>query len=349
MEYKYEFENVLYFDCFNEIGGVESWMYYLSRLYKNFVVFYRSEESDMKQIDRLSERVAVHRWKGERIKCKRIFLNYHPSIIDAVDAEEYIGVVHRTYKGTGDRPNVHHKITKWIGVSKEACQDFEELTGKKCELMYNPIVLDPPKKVLRLISATRLTNEKGRAEMEKLGRCLNNAGIPYIWLIFTDDWNRIDNENIIYMNPKLDITNYIADSDYLVQLSERESFCYSVVEALKLGVPCIVRDLPIWKEIGLKDGENGFIFDFYMQDIDVNKIYKGLGKFKYEEPKSDWGKYLKDESDYDPNRMVKVRARSTYDDVALGRRVIKGEEFEVTEKRKNYLTDRDLVDIIELP
>ena len=61
---------------------------------------------------------------------------------------------------------------------------------------------------------------------------LNAAGIPYLWTIFTNDFRVIKNDNIIYMQPRLDIIDYIANADYLVQLSDCEAYCYSVVESL---------------------------------------------------------------------------------------------------------------------
>ena len=160
-----EYENVFYFSHINVIGGVETFLYYLSKTYNNFVVYYKDDKSDMAQIDRLSDRVEVHKWKGERIKCKRLFLNYNLDIIDYVDAEEYIWLVHMNYKSQNRVPTLHPKITKYCGVSKVACQEFEELSGKKCELLYNLVALDTPKKVLKLISATRLSEEKGRKEI----------------------------------------------------------------------------------------------------------------------------------------------------------------------------------------
>lgn len=339
-------KNVFYFSHINSIGGVESFLYYLSKTYNNFVVYYRDDKSDMAQLKRLSERVEVHKWNGERIKCENIFLNYNTDIIDFVDAKEYVWMVHMNYKTQGRAAKLHPKITKCCGVSKTACKEFEEVSGRKCELLYNLVALDKPKKVLKLISATRLTEEKGREEIIKLGKELDTYGIPYLWLVFTNDWNVIQNPNIIYMSPKLDITSYIAEADYLVQLSSSESFCFSVVEAEMLGVPVIVRDLEVWKEIGLKDRENAFILNYDMSDVPVDDIYKGLKDFKYSPPKSEWGRYLNNESDYDPDRLVDVVVLCRFWDIQSLVWREKNESFKCSEKRKNRLTDLGLVSIM---
>jgi hypothetical protein len=53
------------------------------------------------------------------------------------------------------------------------------MTGLPCSLCYNPINVDPPKRILSLVSATRLTKEKGKARIVKLAKALDDAGIPY--------------------------------------------------------------------------------------------------------------------------------------------------------------------------
>ena len=65
-------------------------------------------------------------------------------------------------------------------MSQSVCDVFTELTGLPCTLCYNPITIEKPKRVLYLISATRLTREKGKDRILKLAKALDNAGIPYI-------------------------------------------------------------------------------------------------------------------------------------------------------------------------
>lgn len=71
-----------------------------------------------------------------------------------------------------------------------------------------------------------------------LSKLLDRENIPYIWYIFTDSGAVINNPNIIYMQPRLDIIDYIANADYLVQLSDCEAYCYSVVESLTVRNSC---------------------------------------------------------------------------------------------------------------
>ena len=287
-----EFKNVLYFANINIIGGVESTFYYLAKKYQDYDITILYKTGDIAQIKRLQQFCLCKQYKGEKIKCKKIFFNYSKDIIDNVKAESYEEVIHRDPLAVKEEWKIHPKINKYHGVSQLVCDHFKQLTGKDCELLYNPLVLDKPKKVLKIISATRLTPEKGIDRMKKLGELLDKENIPYLWLIFTNSIDTIQNPNMIFMQPKLDITDYIADADFLVQLSNDESFCYSVVEALSLGTPVIVTDCPVFKEIGVKDGINGWICDFDMSNIDVKKIYNTPLKFSYEPPKDTWGEEL---------------------------------------------------------
>ena len=163
-------KNMFYFHNINSIGGVESFLYYLSRKYcnKDICVYYQT--GDEAQIDRLRNFVRVEKWNGKIIECEKAFFNYNPDIIDYVKAKEYIGVIHADFIALNQKPYLNHKITRYIGVSKQACDTFTKLTGLKCELSYNPIVLDEPRRVLNLISATRLTYEKGKSRIIKLRR-----------------------------------------------------------------------------------------------------------------------------------------------------------------------------------
>ena len=290
---------------------------------KDITIIYKT--GDEKQIRRLRKLVRVIKFTGQKIKCKKAFFNYSKDIIDNVEAERYGEIFHGH-----PQPNetLHPKIDDLYGVSQVICDEVEKQFGRECKLIYNPIYIDEPKRVLKLISATRLTSEKGKDRIIRLGEILNNLGIPYLWYIFTDDIDAIKNPNIVYMEPRLDIINFMNDCDFLVQLSDREAYCYSVVENLILGKPVIVTDLPVYKEIGLNE-ENSIILDLDFNTIDTSKLFKEY-KFKYEPPISKWDEVLVDsKSTYNPNKIVDVECIEEYDDSLLERRVKLGEHLKV--------------------
>jgi glycosyltransferase involved in cell wall biosynthesis len=343
-------KNIFYFRVINSIGGIETFFYYLAKKYKDWDITIYYSKGDKAQIDRLKQYVRVKQYKGEKIKCDKAFFNFNLDIIDNVEAKEYIQIAHGDYKAMGLRPNTHPKITSYIGVSKQVCETYKEVTGYDTELCYNPIEAFKPKKVLNLISATRLTAEKGKERIKKFAKMLDNEGIPYLWTIFTDNKDIIDNPNIIYAKPRLDIINYIANADYLVQLSDNEGFCYSVVEALSVGTPVIVTDCPVFKEIGVNK-DNGFILDFKLEKVPIKEIYKGLKKFEYTPPKDNWDKILKKgKSTYQDElkQKVKVRVIAPYFDLELKEYKKESDPpFTVGKVRADLLCELGLVEEVE--
>lgn len=346
-------ENVFYFRSINAIGGVESFFYYLSRLYKNMVVFYGN--ADPIQVERLAKNIEVHKWHGERIKCKRFFGNYGLDILNYIDAEEKYFVIHCDYKRNKYcRPLIYPDF-KYIAVSKLAGESFKEMTGLDYEVIYNPIALDIPKvkkkEGLHLISATRLSGEKGGWRIDYLSRLLDKAGVKYDWTIYTNKPKKLKPDqlspNIILKEPKLDLTKEIAESSYLVQLSDHEAFGLSVAESLMLGTPVIITDIPAFKEIGCNE-QNSIKLDLLMSNVDIDKIVKGLPPFKYTPPKSNWGKYLDNNSNYNPNELVKVKILKPRIHLIEEQKVVKrGDEIELTNIRASELEAKGYVEICD--
>lgn len=342
-------KNIFYFKLLNKIGGIESFFYYLARKYQDWDITVYYSVGDINQVKRLKQYVNVKQYNGEKIVCDKAFFNFNLDIIENVEAKEYIQIEHGDYKAMKIMPNSHPKLTRYLGVSKQVCNTFKEVTGYDTELVYNPIEIEKPKKLLNLISATRLTSEKGKNRIIKLAKMLDDADIPYMWTIFTDDINAIDNPNIVYMKPRLDIINYIANADYLVQLSDNEGYCYSVVESLCVGTPVIVTECPVFKELGVKNDENGFIVDFDLSNVNINDIYEKDFKFEYKPKKDNWNKYLEPgESEYqkDLKKIVKVKCIKKYDDMELNRRIEADEIIKVNKVRAEELIMHDVAKLI---
>lgn len=335
--------NVFYFSNINKIGGVESFFWYLAQTYKNIEVYYKT--GDIGQISRLAKIIPVYKYTGQKIICNRFFCQYNIDILDNVEANEICYIIHCDYGSVKISPILDKRIDKYIGVSKVACDSFTELTGINAELIYNPIVINPKEKILTLVSATRLTYEKGKDTMIALANKLDEAGIKYLWLIFTDDKDRkheINNPNMVYIEPRIDIAPYLKIADYVVQCSSTESFGYTPNEALLMGIPVILTDLPIWHELGIKDGIHGYIIKD-INKFDVKKLLNIPKNFTYKLPKSNWGKYLDNKTNYDPNQKIKVKVIKDYDDLELKVHKIYGEEFEVGISRAIYLVALGLV------
>ena len=289
---------VFFIGHINYIGGVEQWIYYIIKKYINdydITVLYKWCAPN--QLTRLNKLVRCVQYTNEEIECDKFIFCYDMSITDKVKAKDYILTIHADYKAQKFKIDIPKQTTKIYAVSDLARQSFEEihkqqlkLLGLTIKTLYNPIKLDEPKRVLNLISATRLTPEKGAKRMEIMAKNLKALNLPFIWTIFTtlEDPSKID--GFIYMKPRLDILGYIKNADYLIQLSDTEGFAYSIVESLTLGTPVVVTDFPVAEEMGVKNGQNGYILKMDCSNIEqvIKDMYENYLKgFKYEPKESD--------------------------------------------------------------
>lgn len=339
-----EYKNLFYFVDINVIGGVETMFWNLARKYgdtHDITILYQT--ADPVQLERLRTKVNCVRYTGQPIKCEKAFFNFDISPIETIEAKEYSVIMHSDYHARNIRPPTHKKINRYIGVSENVCKTAEEKLNCHAELCYNPIVVDKPRKVLHLVSATRLTAEKGKNRMKILADALTAADVPFVWTVYTNDFTPIDNPNVIYCKPRLDIADYIADADYLVQLSDTEGYSYTVLEALCMGTPVIVTPCPVYAEMGLND-KNSIVISFDMSDIPVKKMYKGIKKgFEYKPHDDRWDELLAPgEGNYKEQmkQLVRIRVTRIYLDLELNRIVSAGEIIETTMGRAELLISR---------
>lgn len=344
--------NIFYVKSIGEIGGIETFLYYLSKLYKNYDMTIVYDYANREQLARLKKNVKCIKFKGQEIECEKAFFNYNLDIIDKVKAKEYYQIIHGDYKATGIQCNTNAKITKYLAVSKIAGESFYQETGIKPEVIYNPLNIDKPKKILKLISATRLTSEKGYNRMIKLAKEFSDKKIPFEWHVFTNK-SDIDSDFFIARKPKLNIINDIAEADYLVQLSDSEGYCYSIVEAMSVGTPVICTNIPVLKEIGVNKN-NSYILNMDMSNINVDKIYKEIPEVtNYKAPGCLLINYIdKIKSKYEEEKRMKykVRALDTYKkmnvrDGQLDKVPEAGEEFIVNADRLEVLSGNNSYEV----
>lgn len=345
-----KYTNIFYIPHFNIIGGIETYIYELVKKYKDYdiTVVYSNPTSDTKQLNRLRQYVKVIKLGKEIVECERLFIMYKCDL-DRFKADYIIQITHADYKAQNLKPNYDPRINEHYAVSKSVAKTYEEISGLETKVCYNPLTIEKPKKILKLISATRLSKEKGSWRMIKLSDELNKAKIPFIWLIFSNQTLGINNKNIIYMQPRLDIRDYIAEADYLVQLSDTEAWSYSVLESLELGTPVIATPIPCFEEMGVKTGVNGYILPFNMSDIPIDDIYNKVPTFTFKAPNDIYNKLLvKKKNTYKPSAMVQCRALRTYTDIVLGKKIQKGELLPpITRERAEELTNHPEGELIE--
>ena len=322
---------VIYCANMQKIGGIETWLYYwcqnMYKLYDIMVVF--SENMDGRQIQRLSEIVQVMKLNNRLIECDTLInTRITDKIPEEIKAKKIIQMVHGCYSALFCC-DIQPERDKVVFVSQAAANTYQNVD--KYEVIHNFTYPTKPNKCLFLITASRFTREKGGERMIKLAYVLRSAGIEFVWFVFSHQNTQLV-DGMIKLPETLNIKDYIAKCDYLVQLSDSEGFGYSIVEALELGVPVITTPVEVLEELGFQEGKDGYIVPFDMEKLDVErfkKIPKPKFEWNNEGIKEKWveilgkseptGEYLKQ------GNMVSVEIIENYSDLELGREMKVGE------------------------
>lgn len=285
-----ELDIVIYHRFIYEVGGIESWLYYVAKKYNIGQITILYSGADDKQIKRLSPEVNLLQYTGQEIHCNKIIFTMNHFIVPELynGAKERYLMIHSNFSYSNYGLDIFEAppMNKIYAVSDVAANAYRKLQEQEVFTLYNPVEIDKPKKLLKLISATRLTEEKGLDRMLLLSKNLEEKEIPYIWLIFTDRPQEGVSKNVIFMKPRYNMTDYMVEADYGVQLSSDESYCLFVQECLKVKVPVIVTDIPVFRELGITEKE-AHILKLDMSNLDVEKIYKNIPKVNYKTKESD--------------------------------------------------------------
>jgi len=363
----YTIDTAYFFTYLSALGGVESHLYYLSKKYKDrdWVILYK--EADSQQLKRLRENVRCVQVKpDDRFRIRRLFVAYDRSILSQCECEEVYFVIHADYKAQIEMSGLpmgsmekDDRITKYLAVSKTAQKGYKQPS----EVVYMPIVLDTFEPPIFLVSATRLSQEKGLNRMRELARLLDDAKVNYLWHVYTNSEEEILSPNVQFLKPRIDIVSKFPLYDGLVQLSDSESFGLSNQEALMCGVPLISTRLPVLKELGIDDRYSiQFGFDMKVDSDQIERIrhIRDLKKNmpKYVPPVDKWGRYLEGESDYE-NPFTTVKVLKTYEmysvlDSELGYIPHEGEIVKVSTSRLTTLLGENdwrkpFVELLENP
>ena len=350
---------VVWTDATYALGGIETFIYSFCRnmcaLYDIMVLY---NKMDTKQIERLIPYVKVERLdKSKKIICDTVIVNrISDTVPENIKFGQKIQMVHAcrlidTWKVPTDADHI-------VAVSDVVRRSYPQTDESNCEVINNFTYPEKTQKALRLVSGTRLTFEKGKGRMEKLATLLHDNNIPFIWTVFTDKSLNFNIEGVVAMKPTLNIKSYMASSDYVVQLSDSEGFCYSIVEALEMGIPVLTTPIDVLSELGFEDGVHGYILPFDMEKINIKKIIKGVKPFKYDNKNKSkvkqWQKILGDTvpvGDYvytepDPTALVMMKVVRPYYDMILERKIKKNEVLNVDQERSKQLLKAKVAELI---
>jgi glycosyltransferase involved in cell wall biosynthesis len=294
---------IIYISRYNSIGGVERFVEnFCKRMNKHYdiTLLFDWAESNSLLLE-ISEFVNVKKLDHkEKYKCD-YFINstawgYEP--YNHIQAKKQIQIIHADFThviANWDFQYKKHKnTTHHICVGELVKKAFEIATPYKCDniiynLLDNTIKLEnkPKNDKLTLITVSRLSGEKGFDRMLQFAKLLELNKIDYIWNVYGNKNNDYNNAIVnkfkgtkvqfkgVIRNPFPEINK----ADYLVQLSDTEGFAYSVYEALQCKTPCIITPFASGNE-QIKDGVNGYVIPFNLQNIDLKQIINNIPKVK---------------------------------------------------------------------
>lgn len=119
-----------------------------------------------------------------------------------------------------------------------------------------------------------------------------------------------------------------------------------------VGTPVIVTDCPVFKEIGVKNNENGFIVDFNLKQVNYIDIYKKRLKFHYEPPEDIYNKLLAKEKNIyleELKNKIKVICIKNYFDEELNeeKRII-DKPYYIDKTRAKKLFDKKIINYYKI-
>lgn len=270
---------IVFYDYLNPIGGIETvvynWCYHMKDIYDITVLC----DGDSQQLSRLADLVTVESYSPDGDYLCDTLINHKAwkELPKNIHYKRLISMIHADYTYASQHFDVHYVDNggELVAISQVASKAFDKLYHVKSQVLEG--LLSPEittHRILHLVSATRLTKEKGLKRMIQLAQAFNDHHIRFDWKVFTTG-DVPDMEGFIKMSPALDIYDYLADADYTVQLSDTEALCCVVRESLLCKTPVIVTDIPAFHDL-IINGKNGYLLPLDMSDIDVDEIYNHI-------------------------------------------------------------------------
>ncbi len=303
----------IFFENPFKMGGTETWILNTCREYSDrydITVYYRAGEYKNRNVpdgsfDRLASLVKVVPLEdGDEVNIDVglwCFDYFH--LEDTNAKEKYLFIHPGDGHGTHPRtPDGYDEFTGVIGVSQYTVNKMAEwCPGLDVKLVYNPV---PPQQ-LRFLSMSRSAKDKGWERAKQLAHALNKRGVDYRWDVYTD-FDILDDPSFNVMKPTISAIDTIRQSDFLVQLSDHESFGYSMVEGLQYS-KLIITDIEILPEMGVTK-DNAVIVP--LENADYDKVVDDILARTYTPPQTDYKVLFGEPSDnvgivrvYNPNEF----------------------------------------------
>ena len=204
---------------------------------------------------------------------------------------------------------VSEAVKNHLNISKtgEVIHNFIDIEQKNTIYNFNPFN-NLKKDCLKLVVVSRISQGKGFDRLLYLCHSLSKNQIDFKIIIIgkgrakeQEIKNKFINlSNVEFVGYKENPFPYVKNADYLVQLSDDESWCNSITESKVLGTPVIVTNFESSKE-QIQNNFNGIIIDLnetnydkYVIDIVTKKeiLKNNLKTFEHVNEIDKWKKIL---------------------------------------------------------
>lgn len=289
-----------------KIGGIETAIYHLVKSFPNkkFTVICEGP-MDFEQISRLSRYCSVQRDMGFEYECDVAILNQYDTskaIIDRIKAKKIYHFCHADWNGLKSISayrnmnfEVSPKVNKILAVSETCQKGLKDVFGYDSIIVPN--IFNPDKEQpIVFLCLSRGGTEKGIERVVKFAQmCEEYAekhGKTFNILLTINPETALSTTNvsvdcipeIVKVQQTIHSAVLLRSADYLLQLSDNESYGYSPREAMANGVIPICTRIPEFERL-IKDGENGYLVNKDLSDLDLEKIFsKKIKKVSYSEP-----------------------------------------------------------------
>ena len=308
-------------------GGIEKCLELLTKeIYKNYdidIVYTDDSILDPNIVNILKQYANVYKIENQTIICDVCVWCYlyfdYKKLKQLIKAKKNIAWIHSMPRilpncllddneFVNDMDNfvcVSNAVKNHLNIQKEGqvIHNFMDKDIKKLASAFNPYS-DIDNNVLKLTVVSRLSSGKGFERLLLLTNTLKDKNINFSIKIVGKGRkkeqeirnNFKDFQEVEFVGYQKNPYPYVKYADYLVQLSDDESWCNSITEAKILGTPVIVTNFESSKE-QITNLENGIVIDLldnnfekYIEPILNNKqkLKDNLTDFHYENELNEW-------------------------------------------------------------
>jgi hypothetical protein len=233
------------------------------------------------------------------------------------------------------KPEAYSDFDEVVGVSQYTVDKMAKwCPGLKVTRVYNPV----PEQELLFISLSRAAKDKGWNRMKKLATAMHKRGVKFRWDVYTDYQGVNKSPYMNFCKPTIHAIDRLREADFLVQMSDYESFGYSMVEGLQYA-KLIITDIEILPEMGVNKN-NAVIVP--LKKADYNSVVDDILSRTYKPPQTDYAVIFGEPSKI--KESVRIKVKNTTDQDHL----IADQDCWVEEKSVTFVYDtKDARDLIE--